>query len=62
MDRKFVEFILEISRELKVDVVAEFVESEDIVNFFRQNYRHGNGVAFLGQGYFFGKPEVLFDD
>ncbi len=59
MDRKFVEFILEISKRLEVNVVAEFVEEEKVLEFFRKSFDSQNTIDFLAQGYLLGKPEVL---
>ncbi|OMH40517.1 EAL domain-containing protein [Desulfurobacterium indicum] len=55
LDREFVEFVLSVARQLKVAVVAEYIENQQILKIIKDLAKDFN---VLGQGYLFGKPEV----
>jgi diguanylate cyclase (GGDEF)-like protein len=58
LDKKFVQFILELGAELGIKMVAEYVESENVINFLKGLCQQDNSICILGQGYAFGRPEI----
>lgn len=55
INRALVKSVSEVAKILKVKTVAEFVESEDILQVLQDL-----GIDYA-QGYLFGKPEELID-
>jgi len=50
-DRAFVESIITLAKKLKIKIVAEYVESEEIMSMIKEL-----GIEY-SQGYFIGTPE-----
>ncbi|WP_457567291.1 EAL domain-containing protein [Desulfurobacterium sp.] len=55
IDLEFIRFIVTLAKQLKISVIAEYVEKEEIKNILLKI----SSYPIMAQGYLFGKPEII---
>ncbi|WP_456426791.1 EAL domain-containing protein [Desulfurobacterium sp.] len=55
IDLEFIKFIVSLAEQLKISVIAEYVERKEI----KERLLQISSYPIMGQGYLFGKPEAI---